>query len=65
MLNYSPKPFPEDEYQALAYLYTQNQNLQNKSVQEIAEIYYNAYWEFAYKTRDFNLEAMNRFKNNS
>ncbi len=52
--------FPRNEDEALALLYTQNQDLKGKSVQEIAEIYYNAYFEFRYKTREIEQSARDK-----
>lgn len=54
--------FPKNEDEALAFLYTQNQDLKGKSVQEIAEIYYNAYYEFRYKTKEIENSARDKFK---
>ncbi|MCI9245620.1 MAG: hypothetical protein HFJ30_00460 [Clostridia bacterium] len=49
--------FPSTSYEALAMLYTQNQDLKGKSVQEIAKIYYDAYYEFRYQTKDIKDKA--------
>jgi len=54
--------FPRNEDEALAMLYVKNQDLKGKSVKEIAEIYYNAYYEFRNQTRDIEKEAYNKFK---
>lgn len=54
--------FPRNEFEALALLYVQNQDLKGKSVQEIAEIYYNAYYEFRYKTKEIEQSARDNFK---
>ena len=53
--------FPDSEIEALAILYMQNQDLKGKSVREIAEIYYNAYFEFMYNTKDIKAETRNKF----
>ncbi len=54
--------FPDSDLQALAMLYTKNQDLKGKSVKEIAEIYYNAYYELTYKHRDFRRDIRNKFR---
>lgn len=56
--------FPKNEDEALAMLYVKNQELKGKSIKEIAEIYYNAYYEFHYQTREIEKEARNKFRNN-
>ena len=55
--------FPSSEYEALAMLYVKNQDLKGKSVKDIAEIYYNAYYEFRYKTKDIKEKARDKFYN--
>ena len=54
--------FPSSDIQALAMLYTENQNLKEKSVKEIAEIYFNAYYELTYKHRDLRDDIRKNFK---
>lgn len=54
--------FPKNEDEALAMLYVKNQDLKGKSIKEIAEIYYNAYYEFHYQTREIEIEARNKFR---
>ena len=54
--------FPSSEYEALAMLYLKSQNLTGKSVQDIAEIYYNTYYEFRYNTKDIKDKARNKFR---
>lgn len=56
--------FPKNKDEALAMLYVKNQDLKGKSIKEIAEIYYNAYYEFRYQTREIEKEAYNKFRNN-
>lgn len=55
--------FPDSDIQALAILYTQNQDLKGKSVKEVAKIYYDAYYELAYDTKDLRNESRKKFKN--
>lgn len=57
------RTFPDSDLQALAMLYTKNQDLKGKSVKEIAEIYYNAYYELTYKHKDLRTDIRNKFKN--
>jgi hypothetical protein len=54
--------FPKNKDEALALLYTQNQDLKGKTVKEIAQIYYNAYYEFHYQTREIEKEALEKFR---
>ena len=55
--------FPNSDLQALAMLYTKNQDLKGKSVKEIAEIYYNAYYELTYEHKDLRNNIRKNFKN--
>lgn len=55
--------FPRNEDEALAILYTQNQDLKGKSVQEIAEIYYNAYYQFRYQAKEIENTARQNHTN--
>ena len=57
--------FPDSDIQALAMLYTQNQDLKGKSVKEVAKIYYDAYYELAYDTKDLRNDSRKKFKNNA
>ena len=57
--------FPDSDIQALAMLYTQNQDLKGKSVKEVAKIYYDAYYQLAYDTKDLRNESRKKFKNDS
>ena len=56
--------FPDSDLQALAMLYTKNQDLKGKSVKEIAKIYYDAYYELVYTTRELRQESRKKFKDN-
>ena len=53
--------FPDTETDALAYLYTKNQDLSGKSVKEIAEIYYNAYYELKSYKADIRKKASSKY----
>ncbi len=55
--------FPDSDIQALAMLYTQNQDLKGKSAKEIAEIYFNAYYELTYKHKSLRSDIRQKFKN--
>lgn len=55
--------FPRSDYEALALLYTKNQDLKGKSVKEIAEIYYDAYYELRNNGRDIRLNASEKIRN--
>lgn len=55
--------FPNSDLQALAMLYTKNQELKGKSVKEIAEIYYNAYYELTYEHKNLRYDIRNKFRN--
>ena len=63
MSDYSFSTFPKNEYEALALLYTQNQDLKGKSIQQIAEIYYSALYEFKYSTTEIDKFISDKFKN--
>lgn len=54
--------FPDSDLQALAMLYTKNQDLKDKSVKEVAEIYYNAYYELTYKHKNLRDDIRKKFK---
>lgn len=49
------KAFPQNNIEALAMLFVQNQDLKGKMPEEICEIYWNAY----YRIRRCNAEARN------
>ena len=48
--------FPSNRNQALAFLYTQNQDLKGKTPTEIAKIYVSAYWEIRRSINDIDKE---------
>lgn len=52
--------FPSNDYDALTMLYMQNQDLKGKSVQEIAEIYYNAYYDLKNHAHDIRNTAYDK-----
>lgn len=54
--------FPDSDLQALAMLYTEKQDLKGKSVKEIAEIYYNAYYELTYEHKNLRNDIRKNFK---
>lgn len=54
--------FPNSDLQALAMLYTENQDLKGKTIKEIAEIYYNAYYELTYDLKDLRSDIRKNFK---
>ena len=49
--------FPSSTLEALAMLYTKNQDLKGKSATEIAKIYYHAYHEIHTNIRDIRNKA--------
>ena len=49
--------FPSSTSEALAMLYTQNQDLSGKSVTEIAQIYYDAYYKLNNSIHDIRINA--------
>ena len=58
--------FPSNRSQALAFLYTQNQDLKGKTPTEIAKIYVSAYQEISNNITDITREIRsNRFNSNS
>ena len=54
--------FPDSDLQALAMLYTKNQDLKGKSIKEIAEIYYNAFYELRYIHKELRSDIKKKFK---
>lgn len=54
--------FPGSDIEALAMLYTENQNLKGKSVIEIADIYYNAYYELLNSNRELRFNARDKYR---
>lgn len=63
MPNIDLNTFPSSANEALAYLYTKNQDLKNKSVEDIARIYYCAYYQLRGCIGDIRKEASKNFKN--
>lgn len=58
--------FPSNRVQALAFLYTQNQDLKGKTPSEIAKIYVSAYDEISNTITDITREIRNKkFNSNS
>ncbi len=55
--------FPDSDIQALAILYTENQDLKEKSVTDIAEIYFDAYYKLLNKNRILRINAREKYKN--
>lgn len=51
--------FPSNRTQALAFLYTQNQDLKGKTPSEIAEIYVSAYEEINSSLREMRFNKSN------
>jgi len=58
--------FPSNRVQALAMLYTQNQDLKGKTPTEIAKIYVSAYEEISHSLSDITREVRHsRLNSNS
>lgn len=53
--------FPSNRVQALAMLYTQNQNLKGKTPSEITEIYLSAYFEINNNIKNIRDNFNNNF----
>lgn len=62
--NVNLNTFPSDTCQALAFLYTQNQDLKGKTPNEIAEIYISAYEEINSNIRGIAQSVKSRKANN-
>lgn len=54
--------FPDSDLQALAMLYTKSQDLKGKSIKEIAEMYYNAFYELRYIHKELRSDIKKKFK---
>ena len=57
--------FPSNRAQALAFLYTQNQDLKGKTPSEIAKIYVSAYNEINSNISDITREIKNNSSNSN
>ena len=55
--------FPSSTTEALAYLYTKNQDLKGKSVEDIAKTYYYAYYQLRSSIGNIRQEASKNFQN--
>ena len=53
--------FPSSSTEALAFLFTQNQDLKGKSPKEITEIYYDAYYQIRNCSQQVRREVQNKY----